>query len=55
MPPSLTDRPPFPGLELISCELLENPAAVDDVLLLNVHQTPSKALLRKEDMGQYSS
>jgi hypothetical protein len=30
-----------PCLELLSCELLENPAAVADVLILNVHKTPS--------------
>jgi hypothetical protein len=33
MPPSLTDRIACPGLELLSCELLANPAVVDDVLL----------------------
>ncbi len=48
MPPSLMDRTACPGLELLSCELLTNPAAVVDVLVLNVHKTPS----RKEGMGQ---
>jgi hypothetical protein len=38
MPPSLTDRTACPGLELLSCELLANPAAVADVLVLNVHR-----------------
>jgi hypothetical protein len=28
MPPSLTDRTACPGLELLRCELLANPAAV---------------------------
>jgi hypothetical protein len=28
-----------PGLELLSCELLANPDAVADVLVLNVHNT----------------
>ncbi len=41
MPPSLTDRPALLGLELLSCELLANPAAVADVLVLNVNKTPS--------------
>jgi hypothetical protein len=31
MPPSLTDSATCPGLELLSCELLANPAAVADV------------------------
>ena len=31
MPPSLTDRTACPGLELLRCELLANPAAVADV------------------------
>jgi len=43
-PPSLTDRTAYPGLELLSCELLANLAAVADVLVLNVHKTPSGAL-----------
>ncbi len=47
MPPSLTDR----CLELFSCELLANPTAVADVLVLNVHKTPPS---RKEGMGQKS-
>jgi hypothetical protein len=42
-------------LELLSCELLANPAAVADVLELNVHKTPSGALSRKEGMDQISS
>jgi hypothetical protein len=29
------------GLELVSCELLANPAGVADILVLNVHKTPS--------------
>jgi hypothetical protein len=29
------------GLELLICEILANPAAVADVLVLNVHKTPS--------------
>jgi hypothetical protein len=29
------------GLELLSCEILANPAADADVLVLNVHKTPS--------------
>ncbi len=41
MPPSQTDHTACPGLELLSCELLANPAAVADVLALNVHETPS--------------
>ncbi len=40
MPSSLTDFTVCPGLELLSCELLANPAAVVDVLVLNVHKTP---------------
>jgi hypothetical protein len=43
-----------PGLELVSCELLANPAAVADVLVMNVHKTPSSALSRKEGNGQNS-
>jgi hypothetical protein len=39
-----------PGLELVSCELLANPAAVADVLVLNVHKTPSSALPAKKAM-----
>ncbi len=41
MSSSLTDRATCHGLELLSCEILENPAAVADVLVLNVHKTPS--------------
>ena len=37
MPPFLTDRTACPGLELLSCELLANPAAVADALVLNVY------------------
>jgi hypothetical protein len=38
MLPSLTDRTVCPGLELLSCELLADLAAVADVLVvLNVH------------------
>ncbi len=51
MPPSLTDRTACPGLELLSCELLANPAALHDVQVLNTHKTPSSALSR---MGQNS-
>jgi hypothetical protein len=40
MPPVLTDRTAWPDLELLSCEFLANPAAVADVLVLNVHKTP---------------
>ncbi len=43
------------GLELLSCKLLANPAVVSDVLVLNVHETPSWALSRKEGMGLISS
>jgi hypothetical protein len=41
--PPLTDRVRTvrPGQELLSCELLANPAAVADVLVLNVHRTPT--------------
>ena len=35
MPPSLTDSTACPGLELLA-----NPAAVLNVLVLNVHKTP---------------
>jgi hypothetical protein len=41
MPPALTDRTAWPGLELLSCELLANPADVADDLVLNVNKTPS--------------
>ncbi len=41
MPPSLPGRTNCPGLELLSCELLANPAVVADVLVLNVHKKPS--------------
>jgi hypothetical protein len=51
MPLSLTDCTACPGLELLSFELLANPAAVD-VLVLNVHKTLSRALSHKEGMGQ---
>ncbi len=37
MSPSLTDHIACPGLELLSCELLANPAAFADVLVLNIH------------------
>jgi hypothetical protein len=43
-----------PGLELLSRELLTNPAAVAAFLVLNVYKTPS-SLSRKEGMGQNSS
>jgi hypothetical protein len=39
MPPSLTDCTACLGLELFSCELLANPAAVADVLASNVQIT----------------
>ena len=55
MPPSLTDRTACPGLELLSCELLANPAAVVYVLVVNVHKSPSRALSRRDGMGQNSS
>ncbi len=55
MPLSLTDRTACPGLELLSCELLANPAAVADVLVLIAHKTLSWALSRKEGMGQNQS
>jgi hypothetical protein len=32
---------PCPDMELLRCELLANPAAVADVLVLNVHKTQS--------------
>jgi hypothetical protein len=38
---ALTVRTACPILELLSFELLENPAAVADVLVLNVHKTQS--------------
>jgi hypothetical protein len=34
MQPFLTDRTAYPGLELLSFELLANPAAVADFLVL---------------------
>jgi hypothetical protein len=37
MPPALTNCTACPGLELLRCELLANPAAIADVLVLNVH------------------
>ncbi len=43
------------GLVLLSCELLANPAAVADVLVLNMHKPPSCDLFRKEVTGQNSS
>jgi hypothetical protein len=43
-----------PGLELLSRELLTNPAAVAVFLVLNIYKTPS-SLSRKEGMGQNSS
>ncbi len=47
MPPSLTDCTACSGLGAASCELMANPAAVADVLVLNVHKTLSWALSRK--------
>jgi hypothetical protein len=41
MPPFLTDRSTCPGVDLVRWELLANLAAVADVLVLNVHKTPS--------------
>jgi hypothetical protein len=41
MPLFLTGRTAFPGLELLSCKLPANPAAIADVQVLNVHKTPS--------------
>ncbi len=41
MPHSLTDSTDGPGRELLNCELLAYSAAVADVLVLNVHKTPS--------------
>jgi hypothetical protein len=41
MPPSLKDRTACPGQELLSYELLANPDVVADVLVLNVHKTPT--------------
>ncbi len=41
MQPLLTDRAACPGLELLSCQLLANPAVVAVVLVLNVHIKPS--------------
>ena len=43
MQTSLTYRTVCPCLELLNCNLLANPAAVADVLVLNVHKTPSGA------------
>ncbi len=37
MPPSLTDHTACPGLELLSCELLANPAVVADVQILKMY------------------
>jgi hypothetical protein len=34
-------RTACPGPELLSCEVLANPADVADVLVLNVHKIPS--------------
>ncbi len=39
MPPALTDHTSCPGLGLLSCERLAIPAAVSDVLVLNVLYT----------------
>jgi hypothetical protein len=55
MPPFRTDHTACPGVDLVSWELLANTAAAADVLVLNVHKTPSGALSRKEGMGQNSS
>jgi hypothetical protein len=41
MPLFMADRTAGLDLELLSCELPANPAAVADVLGLNVHKTPS--------------
>ncbi len=38
MPPALTHRTAGPCLGLCSCEILANPAAVVDVLVLNEHK-----------------
>ncbi len=37
----LTDRTACPDMELLSCELVANPAAAADVLVLGAHKTPS--------------
>ncbi len=55
MPPSLMDRTASPDLELLSCELLANPAAdIADVLVLNVHTKHRHELYQGKD-GQNSS
>jgi hypothetical protein len=51
----LTDHTACPCLGLLSCERQTIPAAVADVLVLNVHKPPSWALSLKEGMGQNSS
>jgi hypothetical protein len=48
MPPSLTERTAFPCLELLGCELLANPAAVADVLVLKLYHA-RKAWVNTED------
>ncbi len=58
MSPSLTvgQYTACPGLELLSCELLPNPAALSDVVLvLNVHKTPPWALSGQGRHGSNSS
>ncbi len=52
---SLTDRTACPGLDLLSCEFLANPTAIADVLVLNVHKTPSRAFSHMRGMSQNSS
>ncbi len=39
MPPFLTDHTAYPGLELLSCELLAIADAVADALVMNVMYT----------------
>ncbi len=53
-PVRVTFHDACPGLELLSRELLANPAAVAVFLVLNVYKTPS-SLSHKEGMGQNSS
>jgi hypothetical protein len=43
------------GLELLPASFWQNPEAVADVIVMNVHKTPSRALSHKEVMGQTSS
>jgi hypothetical protein len=51
MLPSLTDCTACPYLKLLSAvSFWQIKAAVVDVLVLNVHRTPSWAFLRKEGM-----